>query len=147
MVTIREFTPADDVELQKAISNDTFHSEWKVEHFHIPDTTVKVIEDSKGPIAFVLYTDTRVNGHCLLRISCVWASTDVQRNARAIIHGVRDAVEHARVWDMFEGVVIETAYPNLANFLVKVMGFRKLTEADYVLYIKETTLCAAPQAQ
>ena len=100
MVDIREFTQDDVLALQKAIDADTFHpGEWRIEHFYNPKTdpetytpafVTTVIEDQHGPIAFVRFTKT-------LRISCMWNDAqDVQRNARAIIHGIRDAVQQAR---------------------------------------------------
>jgi hypothetical protein len=120
MLKIRKFEEDDILPLQSAIDADTFHpGEWSIEHFTGDSTPkeVQVIEDQKGPISFVRYTKT-------LRISCVWADgTDKSRNARAIIQGLRDAVEKARA-SGFTEVIIKTSYPELANFFVKVMKMK-----------------------
>lgn len=122
-MNIRVFEKSDVPALAKAIESDKLHpGEWKISHFYdeannqLPaNTVVSVIEDSKGPVSFVRYTKT-------LRISCVWADgDDAGRNARAVIQGLRDAVERARAAG-FSEIIIQSSYPPLANFLTRVMG-------------------------
>jgi hypothetical protein len=114
-------TEQDYPALQAAIDRDIFHpGEWKVEHFiHTPESpkVSTVIEDSKGPIAFVRFTKT-------LRIACTWADgCDTCRNARAIIFGIRDAVQMARA-NGFTEIVIQTDHDKLAVFLERVLGMK-----------------------
>lgn len=127
MIVIRKFTNEDVPALQKAIDADQFHSgEWQVDHFTAP-TTTNIIEDQHGPIAFVRYTKT-------LRISCVWNdAADNSRNARAIIQGLRDAVEKARV-SGFTEIIITTDHPKLAEFFEKVMKMTR-SNGEYLLAV------------
>lgn len=130
-MNIRNFFDSDIPALQSAIDADKFHKgEWKVEHFQIPDTTVRVIEDSKGPITFVLYT----NSEDFLRISCVWVDgDDAPRNARAIIYGIHNALEMARD-NSFKGIVIQTRHSKLAEFFTRVMKMEQRSD-EYLLHV------------
>lgn len=130
--TLRDFKDSDIPVLQSAIDKDTHHpGEWKVRHF-VPEqgdapVMTSVIEDSHGPITFVRYTKT-------LRISCVWNDAeDASRNARAIIFGIRDAVEKARA-SGFTEIIITTESDKLAAFFEKVMGMTKKS-SEYVLTV------------
>lgn len=129
MINIRPWSVEDVPALQKAIDADTFHpGEWSVEHF-TPPVTTSVIEDQDGPIAFVRYTKT-------LRISCVWNdSSDVRRNARAIVQGINDAVQKARASGYSE-IIITTSHSKLATFFERVM---KMTRSgnEYVLAVSK----------
>lgn len=127
MIDIRKFNSRDIPALQKAIDADKFHpGEWNVEHF-TPPATVNVIEDSKGPIAFVKYTKT-------LRISCVWSDgDDVSRNARAIIQGIEDAVQKARA-SGFTEIIITTNHKKLATFFERVIKMTKSGD-EYILAV------------
>ena len=127
MIEIRKFNSQDIPALQKAIDADTFHpGEWQVEHF-TPPTTTNVIEDSKGPVAFVRYTKT-------LRISCVWSDgSDVSRNARAIILGIKDAAQKARA-SGFTEIIITTNHKKLAAFFEQVIKMTKSGD-EYVLAV------------
>ena len=141
MVDIRDFTSEDIPALQKAIDADKFHTgEWKVEHFQIPGVPTKVVTDSKGPVAFVIYT----NSEGWMRVSCVWADEDVHRNARALIAAILMMVQTARD-NGFSGIVIETSHPNLATFLVRVFGM-ECSGNDYFLSINKETKCAVHRA-
>ena len=137
MVDIRGFTQEDVPALQKAIDADTFHpDEWRVEHFYNPNLdpetytpalVTTVIEDQHGPIAFVRFTKT-------LRISCMWNDAqDVRRNARAIIHGIRDAVQQARA-SGFSEIIITSSHPKLATFLERIMKMTKSGD-EYLLSV------------
>lgn len=138
MVNIRDFTPDDIPALQKAIDADAFHAgEWKIWHFQIPGLPTKVVEDSQGPVAFVLYT----NHEQYLRVSCVWADTDPRRNARAMIKGIPLMAITAREENRI-GLVIETKHDKLANFLIRVFGMRQ-TGNDYFLTFDRRPTCAA----
>ena len=122
MTTTRPMTEQDYPALQAAIDRDIFHpGEWKVEHFiHTPESpkVSTVIEDSKGPIAFVRFTKT-------LRICCVWNDeTDNSRNARAVIFGVHDAVAMARA-NGFTEIIIQSDHEKLATFLTEVLKMTK----------------------
>jgi hypothetical protein len=122
MTTTRALTEQDHPALQAAIDRDTFHpGEWKVSDFiHTPESprVSTVIEDSKGPIAFVRFTKT-------LRICCVWADgCDTCRNARAIIFGIRDAVQMARA-NGFTEIIIQSDHEKLATFLTEVLKMTK----------------------
>lgn len=118
MIDIRDFTSADIPALQKAIDADKFHKgEWQVSHFQIPDVPTKVVEDSRGPVAFVIYT----NSEGWMRVSCVWADDDTRRNARALVTAIALMVQTARESGL-RGLVIETSHPNLAAFLVRIFG-------------------------
>ncbi len=131
MIQSRSFKLEDVDSLQKAIDADTFHhGECKVAHFIPsggPSLVSNVIEDQRGPIAFVRYTKT-------LRISCVWNDgDDNSRNARAIIFGVKDAVEKARA-SGFSEIIITTAHPKLAMFFEKVLKMTK-SDGEYILAV------------
>lgn len=139
MIDIREFTAEDVPALQGAIDRDTIHpGEWTVEHFYDPDpdpdsteyrapVTTNVIEDQHGPLAFVRYTKT-------LRISCVWSDAeDFSRNARAIIHGIKDAVEKARA-SGFSEIIITTSHPKLAEFFSRVLKMNHSGD-EYILAV------------
>ncbi len=137
MIDIYDFTADDVSALQKAIDADTFHpGAWKVKDFwnptpdpevYTPPVHSEVIADMNGPIAFVRFTRT-------LRIACVWNDgEDIQRNAKAIIHGIRDAVSKART-SGFSEVIITTANPRLANFFDKVMKMTKSGD-EYTLAV------------
>jgi hypothetical protein len=128
MIGMRPFLESDIPELQAAIDKDTFHpGEWKVEHFYNPEpaedkyqapVSSHVIQDDKGPIAFVRFTKT-------LRISVVWNDgTDNSRNARAVILGIREAVIKARA-SGFSEIIITTNHPRLSMFLEKVIKMTK----------------------
>lgn len=128
MIGLRPFLEADIPELQAAIERDTFHpGQWSVGHFYnqTPDETKyqapvssHVIQDDKGPIAFVRFTKT-------LRISVVWNDgMDNTRNARAVILGIREAVQLARS-SGFSEIIITTSHPRLAMFLDKVIKMTK----------------------
>ncbi len=124
MIDIRKLEERDIPDLQRAIDNDTFHpGEWKINHFlSTPGNpvTTNVISDEAGPIAFVRYTKS-------LRISCVWDdAADTSRNARAIIQGIRDAVEKARA-SGFSEIIITTTHPKLAAFFERIL---KMTKSD-----------------
>jgi hypothetical protein len=89
--------------------------------------TTNVIEDSKGPIAFVRYTKT-------LRISCVWSDgNDISRNARAIIQGINDAVQKARD-SGFSEIIITTNHKKLAVFFEQVIKMTKSGD-EYILAV------------
>lgn len=108
----------DETALQTAIDADKFHpGEWKVEHFKQPTALVQVIEDTQGAIAFVRYTKT-------LRISCVWADADSRnRNGRAAVLGIKDAVDKAKN-SGFTEVIITTNHPPLARFFTTVLKMK-----------------------
>jgi hypothetical protein len=127
MIVIRKFTTDDVPALQKAINADQFHpGEWQVDHF-TPPVTTNVIEDQHGPIAFVRYTKA-------LRISCVWNdASDTGRNARAIIQGLRDAVERARA-SGFSEIIITTESEKLATFFERVLGMRR-SQQEFLLQL------------
>jgi hypothetical protein len=129
MITTRAVTEQDYPALQTAIDSDIFHpGQWKVtdfihdplsedEHEKVPKVCT-VIEDSKGPITFVRFTKT-------LRICCVWNDgVDNHRNARAIIFGVRDAVNMARS-NGFTEIIIQSDHAKLAIFLTKVLKMKQ----------------------
>lgn len=141
MIDIRDFTPEDIPDLQKAIDADKFHKgEWAVEHFQIPGVPTKVVTDSKGPVAFVLYT----NSEGRMRISCVWADDNVHRNARALATAILMMAQTARE-NGFSGIVVETSHPNLAAFLVRIFGM-ECNGNEYFLSIDKETTCAVHRA-
>lgn len=128
---IRELTSDDIVALKVAIRRDEFHpGEWGVQHFFSqPKCPVasSVIEDDQGPVAFVRFTKT-------LRISCVWNDgADHSRNARAIMFGIRQAIERARA-SGFSEIVIQTKHPKLAEFLTRVIGMNE-SGGEYVIAV------------
>ncbi len=127
MINIRKYSEEDKPALQRAIDRDAFHpGEWSPEHFEQPNVVSQVIEDQTGPIAFVLFTKT-------LRISCVWNDgADVHRNAKAIIFGIRDAVEKAKASGYTE-VVVETDHEKLAEFFIRVMKMRQSGNQYFIL--------------
>lgn len=125
---IRDITADDLPALQAAIDRDTFHpGEWKVEDFanlppeegaYHPAVHSQVIENANGPVAFVRFTK-------VLRISCVWNDADdTSRNAKAIISGIRHAVEMGRS-SGFSELIITSDNEKLSNFLVKILGMTK----------------------
>jgi hypothetical protein len=122
----RLFEEGDVEALKAAIARDTFHpGEWKVEHFQEPTASATVIEDDAGPIVFVRYTAS-------LRISCVWNDeTDAKRNAKAIIFGIRQAVEAARA-NAFTEIIITTNHDKLANFFTQVLKMERSGD-EYIL--------------
>lgn len=130
MIEMRPFEESDVPALEQAISRDTFHPDsWKTEHFTAekPPKVCSVIADSKGPIAFVRYTKT-------LRVSCVWNDAeDNHRNARAIIHGIRDAVEKARA-SGFTEIIVTTESDKLATFFERVLEMSK-SGSEYTLQV------------
>lgn len=131
MLEIRDLTIEDVTALRAAISRDSFHpGEWAASHFFSqPGQPVasSVIEDDKGPIAFVRFTKT-------LRISCVWNDgEDFSRNARAIIFGIKKAVDRARA-SGFTEIVIKTSHSKLAEFLTRVIGMTK-DDGEYLLAV------------
>jgi hypothetical protein len=138
MTSTRALAETDHAALQVAIDRDTFHpGTWTIQDFiHDPSSederekvpkVCTVIEDSKGPITYVRFTKT-------LRICCVWADgTDNQRNARAIIFGVRDAVQVARA-NGFTEIIIQTDHDKLATFLTDVMKMTKCGN-EYLLAV------------
>lgn len=128
MTKTRAFSKTDIPALEKAIKRDTFHpGEWKVEHFTYPYVASQVIEDDKGPIVFVRFTKS-------LRISVVWNdAADTSRNARAIIFGIKDAVEKARA-SGFTEIIITTSHPKLQVFLTRVMKMTRSGD-EYLLAV------------
>ena len=130
MLEIRNLTIEDVEALQAAISRDEFHpGEWDTKHFLHPGYPVSshIIEDDKGPIAFVRFTKT-------LRISCVWNDgADFSRNARAIIFGIKKAVDQARA-SGFTEILIKTSHPKLAEFLTRVIGMTK-SDGEYLIAV------------
>lgn len=130
MTTIRPFTPDDVPALEQAIERDKFHpGEWEVSHFigsKVPVSS-NVIEDGKGPIVFVRFTKT-------LRISVVWNDgEDVERNARAIIFGIHEAVQRARA-SGFTEIIISAESAKLRAFLERVMKMTKSGD-EYLLAV------------
>lgn len=134
---IRDITADDLTALQQAIDRDRFHpGEWEPEHFYTqppeegvyqPAVHSQVIENKNGPIAYVRFTKT-------LRISCVWNDADdTSRNAKAIIFGIRKAVEQARD-SGFSEVVINSTHEKLSDFLVNVMKMTKRGD-DHLLLL------------
>jgi hypothetical protein len=122
MTTTRALTEQDIPALQAAITRDTFHQgEWEVNDFIHTPTSPKVstvIEDAQGPIAFVCFTKT-------LRITCVWNDeVENHRNAKAIIFGIRDAVQLARA-NGFTEIIITTTHDKLATFFTQVMKMKQ----------------------
>lgn len=138
MTSNRAMTEQDYPALQAAIDADTFHpGAWKVDDFiHNPESEdaqkrqpkiCSVIEDSKGPIAFVRFTKT-------LRVCCVWADgQDNQRNGRAIIFGIHDAVQQARA-NGFTEIIIQTDHEKLSTFLTEVMKMKR-SGSEYILAV------------
>jgi hypothetical protein len=128
MTGMRPFNPADIPVLEGAIERDQFHpGEWKVEHFTEGPVSSSVIEDDKGPIVFVRFTKT-------LRISVVWNdASDTSRNARAIIFGIKDAVDKARA-SGFTEIIITTSHPKLQVFLERVMKMSRSGD-EYLLAV------------
>jgi hypothetical protein len=131
VIQIRPFEESDVPALEQAISRDAFHpaGTWKTEHFtgEKPAKVVSVIEDSHGPITFVRYTKT-------LRITCVWNDgEDNHRNARAIILGIKDAVERARA-SGFTEIIVETESDKLATFFERVLKMSK-SGSEYTLQV------------
>lgn len=129
MIDIRDFSKDDLAPLQEAIDRDKIHPGlWKIEHFS--DETpkkVEVISDQQGPIAYVRFTKT-------LRISCVWNDAkDNHRNARAIIHGIRDAVIQARKSNFTE-IIITAESDELVKFLSNVMKMSQQSN-EFVLQV------------
>jgi hypothetical protein len=115
-MNIRPMTSDDLPALQEAIEKDAFHpGEWAVGHFTDPQVASSVIGDSQGSVIFVRFTKT-------LRISCAWTDPDDSgRNGRAVIAGLRNAVEQA-VKSGYKEIIITTEHPPLAAFLKK-FGF------------------------
>jgi hypothetical protein len=131
MTTTRAMTEQDYPALQAAMARDTFHpGEWKVEDFiHTAESpkVATVIEDSQGPITFVRFTKT-------LRICCVWNDeADNSRNARAVIFGIRDAVQLARA-NGFNEIIIQTNHIKLATFLTKVLKMKQ-SSGEFILAV------------
>lgn len=124
---IRDLKAEDLPALQDAIDRDTFHpGEWAVSDFtapledgsYHPARFAQVIETSKGPVTFVRYTK-------VLRISCVWNDVeDASRNAKAVILGVRNAIEMARS-SGFSEIIITSDHEKLSDFLVRSLGMTK----------------------
>ena len=128
MTGMRPFESADIPALEDAIKRDTFHpGEWRVDHFTAGPVSSSVIEDDKGPIVFVRFTKT-------LRISVVWNDgADTSRNARAIVFGIKDAVEKARR-SGFTEIIITTSHPKLQVFLTRVMNMTRSGD-EYLLAV------------
>lgn len=124
---IRPMTKDDFPALQEAINKDTFHpGEWTTDHFADPTVFPEVIEDAKGAAVFVRFSK-------VLRISCVWAeSENMGRNARAIIAGLRDAIEQG-VKSGYKEIIVTTEHPPLAEFLKK-FGFVQ-HDTEYLLQL------------
>lgn len=133
MIRMRTFLDSDIPVLRLAIAADTFHQgEWAVEHFTInhPRVYSTVIEDDKGPIAFVVFTIENDQ----LRLACVWNdATDSSRNARSIVFGVREAVDIARACRL-KGLIIASKYPPLGAFLERILKMTKVGD-EYVLAV------------
>jgi hypothetical protein len=137
MIQIQEFDPTkDSPALQKAIDGAVFHpGAWRLADFITteedaignPPKVVAVISDDRGPIAFTRYTK-------VLRICCVWNDeADYSRNAKAIIFGVKDAVNRARA-SGFSEIIIQSSNPKLANFLENVLKMKK-SDGEFVYYV------------
>jgi len=133
LIEIREFDPTQDSPaLQTAIDGATFHpGAWKLEDFLQSDggaaKVAAVIEDARGAIAFTRYTK-------VLRICCVWRDeADHTRNAKAVIFGIKDAVQRARA-SGFSEVQIQTSNPKLAQFLENVLKMKK-SDGEFILYV------------
>jgi hypothetical protein len=135
-VNIRPFETSDLPALGEAISRDRHIPSWSVKHFYDdpadPDALkipkeVTTMSDSRGPIAFVRYTKS-------LRISCTWNDEkDVHRNAKAIIFGIRDAVDRARA-SGFTEILITTESEKLATFFERVLGMKK-SQQEFLLQV------------
>jgi hypothetical protein len=134
MIEMRPFVPEDEEALQRAIDADSFHpGEWKADYFKQPGMMTQVIEDSHGPMAFVLFSGGRHDKS--LRISCVWGNDRANtRNAKAIIFGIMSAAKQARRGGFTE-IVIETKHDKLARFLVRSFGMTRDGD-DYILNIQ-----------
>lgn len=131
MIDIRQMTGEDIPLLQTAIDNATSHpGNWEVGNFVSTESkprVANVIEDSQGPIAFTRYTKS-------LRLCCVWNDeNDVSRNAKAIIFGVKDAVERARA-SGFSEVLIQTSNPKLEAFFTQVLKMKK-SDGEFIMYV------------
>lgn len=138
MTGLRPLVDTDLPALEAAIPRDSFHpEEWTLADFvHDPESEdsrartpkyVTVIEDSKGPVAFVRYTKT-------LRICCVWNDDkDTSRNARAIIRGLHDAAQKARD-SGFTEIIIQTDHDKLAKFFTDVLGIKK-SDGEFILTV------------
>lgn len=116
MINIRPLTEADLEEIEKASNADKIHPGlWTKEHFTRPNVQTEVVEDSKGPAVYVLFTKT-------LRISVVWADGEsVSRNAKAVLFGLQDAILKAKS-SGFTEIVVESEHWPLRLFLRKI-GF------------------------
>ena len=130
MIDIKPLQPEDMPALSDAIGRDTFHpGTWTVDDFTTkPDrpVTVDVIRDQNGPIAFTRYTKS-------LRICCVWNDDqDNSRNAKAILFGIKDAVEKARA-SGFSEILIQSDNPKLATFLTRI-GMHE-SKGEFLLYV------------
>lgn len=137
MIETRLFKEEDVTALQNAIDRDNHDPAWKVKDFwnptpdpeegYVAPVTTTIIQSGDYPIAFVRFTKT-------LRISCVWNdSADTRHNARAIIHGISDAVQKARA-SGFSEIIITTSHPQLATFFEKIMKMTKCGD-EYVLAV------------
>lgn len=129
-MNIRPMVNEDLPGLQAAIDADHWHpGVWTVEPFCQPNAMTEVVEDSKGPAVYVLFTKT-------LRISCLWADGDNNsRNARAIMYGMKDAIAKAR-GSGFTEVIVESEHPPLREFLEKMFGFKPRGEKSKDLMLK-----------
>lgn len=137
MIETRLFTAEDVASLQACIDKDNHNPAWKVKDFfdptpdpeqgYVAPVTTTVIHDGDYPITFVRFTKT-------LRISCVWNdAADTRRNARAIIHGINDAVQKARA-SGFSEIIITTNHPQLATFFEKIIKMTKCGD-EWVLAV------------
>ena len=131
MTSTRAMTDQDYPALQAAIDAGTLHPGlWEIGDFIHASESPKmctVIEDAKGPIAFVRFTKA-------LRISCVWNDeADNSRNARAIIFGIQDAVQLARA-NGFSEIIIQATSEKLSIFLTKVLKMKQ-SGSEFILAV------------
>lgn len=126
MIQVRPYTKDDEPGFQAALDKDqTFHPGQKAEWFTGPTAHTEVYEDEHGPIAVLRCTKT-------LRLCTGWYdANDKSRNARAVVHGIRLAVDRARE-SGFTEIIFETQNPELAKFCTKVLGFQA-SAGEYVL--------------
>lgn len=115
-MNIRPLLVEDLDDIETASNADQVHPGlWTKEHFTRANTQSEVIEDSRGPVSYVLFTKS-------LRISCVWHDYETpSRNAKAVLLGLQDAVEKAKA-SGFTEILIESEHWPLRLFLRKV-GF------------------------
>jgi hypothetical protein len=116
VINIRPMVNEDLDPMELASNADKVHPGlWTREHFTGANKMTEVIEDSQGPLSYVLFTKT-------LRISCVWESYDSpSRNAKAVIYGLQDAIIKAKQ-SGFTEIAIESEHWPL-RLLLRKLGF------------------------